>query len=1405
MDCNLDSIYDLITKLCEKYASLNQNSGRSGENIKKLRKKCYEILLSRNTSSVDSLELEGNNDPVCHLLAWEYILKSDYSLTDQARKIRNCCEKLENLNVFDDQVNCNIMMCLLHLRSVPKGDDSIMEKSLNRELEGKFSKPLLFPAFDNSKFHLSDDELLYGIPGYDSDMFKMGNRRVVYRTSHHKSANDFISHKKVQEAIKCAEEMNISDQNLNIWEVASRSPPSAQRTWEEFGYSCTKREFPFLCESIPETTAWVCKLSSQVERWGTPKPDARNVLTSQRFVRDIKYLLVGIEAKSFLVKADGEMMIKPGISVEGLSPGALKSYSDDLVFCSRCYKGLDALCSQNPFTLKETNNGYIFFELCESIKRYLSYYRLAILSIPNSFNLLMLHQHTRQLRKYVTALASICKVGPYKKSMTIPHGVALLNYLFQQVMSLTDTNLIMVLYSILYPCCQVYFSRFLQQWLLHGSIHDPYGEFFINVHPKYITTRGRTYWTRSYTLRHDIVPDFIENLTTDVLLCGKAMNLLKLCVPNSPLCMYIMEKRPEIISCCLMADQLSVAERNNYSYYLEATAVCGPRVSLSQVINLSREKNHTYLNLIAKKRVATLSRIELERRQESEKEIERRQSEMKVLQDEYTEAMREKQTKRADELDANMKMLRQNIWIENLYNKIIEEESNDLIQYYNKLYEASEVRRLHFEKRSQNLRKILDLGNPPAPKCEKVEVEDTLEEKSTPDDSDTYLSTHEEVAESSSDYVLARSDGSLLEPNLNDINANSVQTSEPKEAEETNTVKSIANENFEIAKRNKAKVMAVEMNIITGPLLPEKKTVESGTTQLTEAQRNKLKVLSSEFGIELPTVNNRNISAPLSSLELNRNRMMISSDCFSNTNYLNEQQKILFGSICDNENFLNKNIDTDNGNESNMTKRWANKKQEKLCLDFSKLNSKSDTTLLKAKVSETKPCKSPKFELDKVSPMSIDSTPLSSSVTTPSRSTINFDRPEIDTCETATATDFDADFDTQGFSFEFVKQDQAIYFENRKSAFNLHNEVESRVLKKSISNKDAKAVSTNCLKLYLQQSILFPLSAQLKLVTNELLKFFINDQQYLKHLTSLRNFFFLLDGEFGRNITENLFIRLYDVNFPIDLINVHTLTVLVYKALDYSTKLQNNSQFLSFRINALPQVFDLGDPDVFDCISLTYKTSWPLNILLPSDTIAKYDEVFKFLLKLHRISWVLQNVFQDLKTLLKETESRNLVLMTSPQYRKLHQCRHIMTHFIQTLQNYILGEVLFSSWEIFENHLQSVTNIDQLYALHTSYIKNIHFMCLLKQKSAPIQKVLHKIFIVILKFYDYLRSRSWISVKGVFMHPNFKKLEDIFLNFQELVLYFFKIGDKVVRCGYQPHLLQLLNMLNINHYYNKVQ
>lgn len=102
----------------------------------------------------------------------------------------------------------------------------------------------------------------------------------------------------------------------------------------------------------------------------------------------------------------------------------------------------------------------VFQEFCESIKRYLSYYRVAVLAISEKSNLTSIRAVVKRLLPHISCLASICKVGPYKESKNLPNGVALLNYLYQNILSVFNKDVLMVLFSVLYPCCQVYFRYF---------------------------------------------------------------------------------------------------------------------------------------------------------------------------------------------------------------------------------------------------------------------------------------------------------------------------------------------------------------------------------------------------------------------------------------------------------------------------------------------------------------------------------------------------------------------------------------------------------------------------------------------------------------------------------------------------------------------------------------------------------------------------------------------------------------------------------------------------------------------------------------------------------------------------------------------------------------------------------
>lgn len=64
-----------------------------------------------------------------------------------------------------------------------------------------------------------------------------------------------------------------------------------------------------------------------------------------------------------------------------------------------------------------------------------------------------------------------------------------------------------------------------------------------------------------------------------------------------------------VISCCLTLDQLSKLKQTAAHYYLDVCNECGPPFKMSDVV-AKKEEDPVLLGLIAKKRAATLKRLE---------------------------------------------------------------------------------------------------------------------------------------------------------------------------------------------------------------------------------------------------------------------------------------------------------------------------------------------------------------------------------------------------------------------------------------------------------------------------------------------------------------------------------------------------------------------------------------------------------------------------------------------------------------------------------------------------------------------------------------------------------------------------------------------------------------------------
>lgn len=342
---------------------------------------------------------------------------------------------------------------------------------------------------------------------------------------------------------------------------------------------------------------------------------------------------------------------------------------------------------------------------------------------------------------------------------------------------------------------------------------------------------------------------------------------------------------------------------------------------------------------------------------------------------------------------------------------------------------------------------------------------------------------------------------------------------------------------------------------------------------------------------------------------------------------------------------------------------------------------------------------------------------------------------------------------------------------------------------------------------FLQSSLVIPLKAHMEVVNSEILKMCLNDLDILGHFESLRNYFLLMDGEFSCYVCDNIFKMLEEVRSPDELLNYQTLHTILDSALCSSAAgADKNADRLSFNVELIPERFDLYHPNVVSMLNLSYRVEWPLNLILNPETIEQYTNIFKYLVKVRRVSFVLGKSFQLLKEAHKQFGKQMLL---SPQYSRVQLISHKLSHLVNALKNYITSSALQASWETFRKDLESAESMEDLYRKHTSYIKRILFLCLLNKKSVEFYNNVEEIFKVVLRFYKHLKSKPWkpqdkSSPNSLYVHPKYAQILDDESDFEKLIKYTIYLGNKMYDHGYQKEIYEFISVININGYYGPV-
>lgn len=724
-----------------------------------------------------------------------------------------------------------------------------------------------------------------------------------------------------------------------------------------------------------------------------------------------------------------------------------------------------------------------------------------------------------------------------------------------------------------------------------------------------------------------------------------------------------------------------------HEYKRHAQAVCGPPISVADVFKRKAERQREMVRRVAQKCQRDLEQWRIDRDVRENDIREQKEGERLILLQQIQEIREQKIQKRREQLAAEREYLRQSeqVELELVARENAQRQRN--IDYYTELGAIVDAQRKRTEDEMDALKKQLKSqanANANEEEEEDLTVLSPVSDKNEDQDSDND-SIYFDAQKSLSPQIiptLPRSTSDFLNSNEAALPTNVISTAETQSDRQRNranvltsniqlTVEEVSKpttKNLVDAQQNKLKMLQQELNLFSADTNSNEITVQR--IEMTDLQRNRNKVLTQEYGtpkasvpMEPQTEFERNRAAGKGHDDWNALKM---DDCNANqlpmTDLQRNRQKVLTQEYFF---FEAKSM------SASMTSSTKSRLRASLSLDLDTGRKKSDelaikscqsdffnspmsttsdgplldadTTEMTSSYTETNDNQKINLKLDtdiaaqaihnstcdpSTSSATVESTPFSALNTAGILSKQNgfiFDRSPL--CQPSLSHIMQPTFSATNF-FDIVPRLSSVNGTLPSTIGDSERSSEIAVNTNTHTSAELRALNVANLTDFLQQSFTIPLQVHLSLLNNEILKIFFEEFDILEHFKSLRNYFFMMDGEFACNISDGILTKLHKVRKPTELLNSHVLHSILENAL-HSSIIGNdkNAENLSFFIPNVPQRFDMSSPNVLNELHLSYKVDWPLNLLLSHETIEHYGIVFQHLLKLRRITWLLDQCF----------------------------------------------------------------------------------------------------------------------------------------------------------------------------------
>ncbi|KAL6623488.1 hypothetical protein ACP70R_033367 [Stipagrostis hirtigluma subsp. patula] len=216
--------------------------------------------------------------------------------------------------------------------------------------------------------------------------------------------------------------------------------------------------------------------------------------------------------------------------------------------------------------------------------------------------------------------------------------------------------------------------------------------------------------------------------------------------------------------------------------------------------------------------------------------------------------------------------------------------------------------------------------------------------------------------------------------------------------------------------------------------------------------------------------------------------------------------------------------------------------------------------------------------------------------------------------------------------------------------------------------------------------------------------------------------------------------------------------------------------------------------DALDVLNFTYKVSWPLDLIVNTEALKKYNQVMGFLLKVKRAKFVLD----ETRKWMWKGKGR-----TAHNFKQHLIVEQKLLHFVDAFHQYVMDRVYHSAWTELCDGMASATTLDEVMEVHEAYLSSVQRQCFVASDKlwALIASRVKTILGLALDFHNIQQTLITGGTAPAVRARCEMEVDRIEKQFDECVVFLLRILSFKLNVGHFPHLADLVTRINYNHYF----